>query len=167
MKLSDFDYDLPDELIAKYPPAHREDSRLLVLHRDSALIEDKSFPDIIEYLNIGDVLVLNETKVIPARLEGIRQTTGAQVEIFLLHKHSQRSDTWHVLAAPAKKVKIGEKIIINKHLYCEVIQELSEGERIVRFFSNQESIEDAIESAGAIPIPPYLKRDSEMIDKER
>jgi S-adenosylmethionine:tRNA ribosyltransferase-isomerase len=166
MKLSDFDYDLPEELIARYPPAHREDSRLLIFHKESGHIEDKRFPDIIEYLDPGDVLVLNETKVIPARLAGVRETTGALVEIFLLHKQADRNDSWNVLAMPAKKVKTGEKIIINSDLYCEVLEELSEGERIVRFYSSH-NIEDAIESAGAMPIPPYLKRDAELIDKER
>ncbi|MFI5264045.1 MAG: tRNA preQ1(34) S-adenosylmethionine ribosyltransferase-isomerase QueA [Candidatus Kapaibacterium sp.] len=167
MKLSDFDYDLPDELIARYPPAHREDSRLLVLHRSTLQLEDKKFPDIIEYLNPGDVLVLNETKVIPARLTGTRESTGAKIEIFLLHKQADRNDTWHVLAAPAKKVKIGEKININDTLYCEIVEELPEGERIVRFHSEKDTIEDAIEAAGAMPIPPYLKRDAEVIDRER
>ena len=166
MKLSDFDYALPDELIARYPPAHREDSRLLVLHCESGKYEDKKFPDILEYLNPGDALVLNETRVIPARLSGIRETTGAHVEIFLLHKQADRTDTWHVLAAPAKKVKHGEKIIITDDLHCEVQEELSEGERIVRFHSKS-NLEDAIEKAGAMPIPPYLKRNAEAVDKER
>ncbi|MEI8135162.1 MAG: tRNA preQ1(34) S-adenosylmethionine ribosyltransferase-isomerase QueA [bacterium] len=167
MKLTDFDYALPDELIARYPPTHREDSRLLILNRTSSLIEDRIFPNIIEYLNPNDVLVLNETKVIPARLRGIREQTGAQIEIFLLHKQADRSDTWHVLAAPAKKVKLGEKIFINENLFCETIEELSDGERIVRFTSTDKKIEDVIESAGAMPIPPYLKRDAEAIDRER
>jgi S-adenosylmethionine:tRNA ribosyltransferase-isomerase len=166
MKLSIFDYNLPDELIARYPPLHREDSRLLVLHKNTSQHEDKTFPEIIEYLNPGDVLVLNETKVIPARLSAIRESTGAQIEIFLLHKQADRNDSWNVLAMPAKKVKIGEKIKINDDLHCEVLEELPEGERIVRFFSKN-TIEDAIESAGAMPIPPYLKRNAESIDKER
>jgi S-adenosylmethionine:tRNA ribosyltransferase-isomerase len=166
MKLSDFDYALPDELIARYPPAHREDSRLLVLDRNSGNYEDKIFSKIIDYLNPGDALILNETRVIPARLVGIREATGAKVEIFLLHKQADRTDTWHVLAAPAKKVKQGEKIIINDDLDCEVLEELLEGERIVQFHSKS-NLEDAIEAAGAMPIPPYLKRDSEEIDKER
>jgi S-adenosylmethionine:tRNA ribosyltransferase-isomerase len=167
MKLSDFDYQLPDELIARYPPPHRQDSRLLVLDRNSGTYQDKIFPDVIEFLNSGDVLVLNETRVIPARLSGIRESTGAQVEIFLLHHQADRTDTWHVLAAPAKKVKTGEVIKINEDLSCEVITELTEGERIVRFFSRSGNIEDALDDAGKMPIPPYLKRDAEDIDKER
>lgn len=166
MKLSDFDYALPDELIARYPPEHREDSRLLVLDKNSGAFDDKKFTDVLSYFNSGDVLVLNETRVIPARLAGVRDTTGAKVEIFLLHKQADRTDTWHVLAAPAKKVKQGERITITENLSCEVIEELSEGERIVRFYS-EANVEDAIESAGAMPIPPYLKRDAEQIDKDR
>ncbi|MFI5262876.1 MAG: tRNA preQ1(34) S-adenosylmethionine ribosyltransferase-isomerase QueA [Candidatus Kapaibacterium sp.] len=166
-RLSDFDYELPDEFIARYPPPHREDSRLLVLHKTSGEIEDKKFTDLAEYLKSGDALVLNETRVIPARLSGIRETTGAQIEIFLLHKQADRTDTWHTLAMPAKKVKLGERIIINDDLSGEVTEELAEGERIVKFFSGMGKVEEAIEKAGAMPIPPYLKRDSEPIDRER
>jgi S-adenosylmethionine:tRNA ribosyltransferase-isomerase len=160
------DYQLPDELIARYPPAHRDDSRLLVLHRDSGKNEDKKFPEVPGYLGPGDILVINETRVIPARLLGIRETTGAQVEIFLLHKQADRTDIWHVLAAPAKKVKPGEHFIINDDLQCEVIEELPDGERIVEFHSKS-CLEEAIERAGAMPIPPYLKREAEEIDRER
>ncbi len=167
LKLSDFDYILPDEFIARYPAGRREASRLLVLGCKNGDISDRHFTDILEYINPGDALVLNETRVIPARLAGFRETTGAHIEIFLLHKQADRTDTWHVLAAPAKKVKTGEKIIINDGLHCEVLEELSEGERIVQFSSISETVEDAIETAGAMPIPPYLKRDSEEIDKER
>jgi S-adenosylmethionine:tRNA ribosyltransferase-isomerase len=137
------------------------------MHRDMPHFEDKKFPDIIEYMHSGDVLVLNETKVIPARIFGKRETTGAGVEIFLLHKQTDRVDIWHILAAPAKKVKSGEKIYINQDLYCEVLEELPEGERIVRFFSKRNHIEELIEAAGTMPIPPYLKRNAEAIDKER
>lgn len=166
LRLADFDYPLPDELIARYPPAHRDDSRLFVLHRDSGKYEDKKFPEVLDYLDHGDVLVINETRVIPARLTGIRETTGAHVEIFLLHKQADRTDIWHALAAPAKKVKRGEHFIINDDLQCEVIEELPDGERIVEFHSKS-GIEDAIERAGAMPIPPYLKREAEEIDRER
>lgn len=166
LNLSDFDYHLPDELIARYPAERREESRLLVVNRGLGTLEDRKFTDILEYLKASDVLVLNETKVIPARLDGVRKTTGAKVEIFLLHRQADRTDTWHVLAAPAKKVKIGEEIRINDELSCEVVQESDEGERIVRFHSTG-NLEAAIERAGAMPIPPYLKRESEVIDKER
>ena len=170
--LSDFDYHLPDELVARYPAERREGSRLLVVGRTGGQsvgrseFEDKKFTDIANYLNAGDVLVLNETKVIPARLEGVREKTGAKVEIFLLHRQADRTDTWHVLAAPAKKVKTGETIRMNDELSCDVLQELTEGERIV-LFRCAGDLEQAIERAGAMPIPPYLKRQSEQIDRER
>ncbi|MDP4219933.1 MAG: tRNA preQ1(34) S-adenosylmethionine ribosyltransferase-isomerase QueA [Bacteroidota bacterium] len=165
--LSDFDYPLPDELIARYPPAHREDSRLLVLDRATGSVHDNTFPEIFSYFNAGDVLVINETRVIPARLQGMRETTGARVEIFLLHKQADRTDTWHALAAPAKKVKRGETIVITDDLSCIVLEELPVGERIVQFKSASGNIESAIEKAGSMPIPPYLNREAEEIDKER
>jgi len=167
LQLSDFDYKLPDEFIARYPPPHREDSRLLILQRKDGIIQDKKFTSLPEYLRAGDALVLNETRVIPARLSGIREKTGAHIEIFLLHKQADRTDMWHVLAMPAKKVKQGEKIKINDDLSCKVAEELSEGERVVEFFSASGNVENAIETAGAMPIPPYLKRDAEALDRER
>ncbi len=170
--LNEYDYELPDELIARYPAERREGSRLLVVGRSGVRtdgrsgFEDRRFTDLPGYLQAGDVLVLNETKVIPARLEGTRESTGAKVEIFLLHRQADRTDTWHVLAAPAKKVKTGETIRINDELSCEVVDELAEGERIVRFVSSGD-LEAAIERAGSMPIPPYLKRESDATDRER
>lgn len=164
-QLTDYDYQLPDELIAKYPLANRSDSRLLVLHREPFQLEDKNFLDIVNYLNAGDCLVLNETKVIPARLFATREATGAHVEIFLEARQADTTDTWRVLAAPAKKLKVGERYIINTDLSCIVLEELSEGERIVRFEAT--NVEAALEAAGAMPIPPYLHREAEALDKER
>lgn len=172
--LSEYDYELPDELIARYPAERREGARLLVVRGTGDGVrgtgygefEDRKFTDLPEYLRDGDVLVLNETKVIPARLDGTRESTGAKVEIFLLHRQADRTDTWHVLAAPAKKVKTGETIRINEELSCEVVDELAEGERIVRFVSSGD-LEAAIERAGSMPIPPYLKRESDATDRER
>lgn len=165
--LREFDYFLPDDLIARYPAGRREESRLLVIGAGGkAEFEDRKFTGVIEYLLAGDVLVLNETKVISARLEGVREKTGANVEVFLLHRQADRTDTWHVLAAPAKKARSGEMIRMNDELSCEVIEELSEGERIARFHSSGD-LEAAIERAGTTPIPPYLKRPPEAIDRER
>jgi S-adenosylmethionine:tRNA ribosyltransferase-isomerase len=167
MKLLDFDYSLPEELIARYPLEKRADSRLLVVHRESQSVEDKSFTDITSLLKAGDVLVLNETKVIPARLLGQRVSTGASVEVFLLHKQADRSDIWSVLAAPAKKVKKGEFVRFSDELECEVLEEKDAGERIVRFRASGSGVEDALDTIGKMPIPPYLHRASEEIDKER
>jgi S-adenosylmethionine:tRNA ribosyltransferase-isomerase len=163
--LSDYNYELPDELIAKYPLEQRSDSRLLVLHRNTSELEDKNFPDIINYINPGDCLILNETKVIPARLFATREATGAHVEIFLEARQADTTDTWRVLAAPAKKLKVGERYVFNTDLSCTVLEELPEGERIVRF--DAANVEAALEAAGSMPIPPYLHRESEALDKER
>ncbi|HYM20339.1 MAG TPA: tRNA preQ1(34) S-adenosylmethionine ribosyltransferase-isomerase QueA [Candidatus Kapabacteria bacterium] len=167
LQLSDYDYQLPEELIAKYPLAHRSDSRLLILHHKNGTIEDRSFPEIQQYVHPGDCIVLNETRVIPARLMATRETTGAIVEIFLETRQADMTDTWRVLAAPAKKLKSGERYIINNDLSCIVLEELPEGERIVRFESESGHLETALESAGSMPIPPYLHRPAEMLDRER
>ncbi len=164
--LSDYDYHLPEELIALYPLAHRSDSRLLVLHSTTGALEDTQFTNVAEYLRRGDCLVINETKVIPARLFATRETTGAQIEIFLEHRQADTTDTWLVLAAPAKKLKQGERYIINDTLSCVVLDERADGQRVVRFESI-ENVEDALEAAGTMPIPPYLHRDAEALDNER
>ena len=164
--LSDYDYPLPEELIALYPLEHRSDSRLLVLHKENGSFEDKHFTDITNYLRSGDCLVINETRVIPARLFATRETTGAQIEIFLEHRQADTSDTWLVLAAPAKKLKKDERYIFNDTLSCVVLEECADGERVVRFESSG-NVEDAIEAAGAMPIPPYLHREAEELDKDR
>jgi S-adenosylmethionine:tRNA ribosyltransferase-isomerase len=167
LTLSDYNYDLPEELIAKYPLAHRDDSRLLVLHRNDGSLEDKKFKDIQEFINPGDCLVINETKVIPARLVATREATGAVVEIFLEARQADTTDTWRVLAAPAKKLKMGERYIIDNNLSCTVLEELPEGERIVKFESATNNVEAALEAAGSMPIPPYLHRAAELLDRER
>jgi S-adenosylmethionine:tRNA ribosyltransferase-isomerase len=167
LHLSDYDYQLPEELIAKYPLAHRSDSRLLVLNKNNGSVEDKKFTDITQFINAGDCLVINETKVIPARLTATREATGAIVEIFLETRQADKTDTWRVLAAPAKKLKKGERFVINDDLSCTVLEELSEGERIVKFKSENNNVESALESAGSMPIPPYLHRPAESLDRER
>lgn len=165
--LSDYDYVLPEELIAKYPLANRSDSRMLVLDRQSGGLTDTMFAEIIRYIRPGDCLVVNETKVIPARLSARREATGAIVEIFLEHRQADTSDTWLVLAAPAKKLKVGERYLITDDLACTVLDVLANGERIVRFESASGNVEDALDAAGSMPIPPYLHRDAEALDRER
>jgi S-adenosylmethionine:tRNA ribosyltransferase-isomerase len=166
MRLSDFDYELPDELIARYPAEKREGSRLLVVHRSEARFEDRSFPDILEYLNEGDCLVLNDTKVIPARLNGVRETTGAQVEIFLNQRMQSVEEEWHALAGPAKKAKVGEYIRFSPELRCLVVADAGPGEKIVRFEFEGDFL-DRLSEVGAVPLPPYFKRDPEESDKTR
>jgi S-adenosylmethionine:tRNA ribosyltransferase-isomerase len=165
-RLSDYDYPLPERLIAKYPPAHRGDSRLLIIHRDSETWEDKQFTDIIEYVNAGDVLVLNKTKVIPARLLGTRERTGAKIEVLLHQRCSGEDERWNVLMAPARKAPIGEKISFDG-LACEVESDLGEGEKIVLFDRKGTDFRQAIERIGEVPLPPYLHRAAEASDKDR
>jgi S-adenosylmethionine:tRNA ribosyltransferase-isomerase len=166
MRLSDFDYELPDELIARYPTEKREGSRLLVVHRNSTTFEDRIFSDILEYLLEGDCLVLNDTKVIPARLNGIRETTGASVEIFLNQRMQSVEEEWHALAGPAKKAKVGEYIRFSPELRCLVVADAGPGEKIVRFEFEGDFL-DKLGAVGAVPLPPYFKRDPEESDKTR
>jgi S-adenosylmethionine:tRNA ribosyltransferase-isomerase len=165
-RLSDYDYLLPEHLIAKYPPERRGDSRLLVVHRDSRTWEDRMFADILEYLDPGDVIVLNKTKVIPARLIGKRERTGAQIEVLLHQRISGDAERWNVLIAPARKAPVGE-IIVFDDLSCIVESELGEGEKIVRFDKNGVEFWQAIERIGQVPLPPYLHRAPEESDKNR
>lgn len=166
MKLSDFDYDLPDELIARYPAEKREGSRLLVVDRAAGELKDRMFTDVIEYFNSGDCLVLNDTKVIPARLHGERESTGAHIEIFLNQRIAGSEEQWHVLAGPARKAKMGEYIRFTPTLRCKVIAEQGPGERIVEF-EHTEDFMTELEKAGSVPLPPYLKREPEAADKQR
>ncbi|MFI5201976.1 MAG: tRNA preQ1(34) S-adenosylmethionine ribosyltransferase-isomerase QueA [Candidatus Kapaibacterium sp.] len=177
-RLSDYDYPLPEHLIAKYPPARRGDSRLLVIHRDLQSWEDRMFADVIEYLNSGDVLVLNKTKVIPARLIG-KRATGGKAEVLLHQRLEGDKERWKVLVAPARKAREGERIIFSPlsqqgegvvgeaDLSCEVETDLGEGEKIVRFDRSGADFLQALEGIGQVPLPPYLHRAPEESDKER
>jgi S-adenosylmethionine:tRNA ribosyltransferase-isomerase len=165
-RLSDYDYPLPEHLIAKFPPAERGDSRLLVIHRDSETWEDRRFANILDYLNPGDVLVLNKTKVIPARLIGRRERTGAKIEVLLHQRILGEEERWNVLMAPARKAPIGETVLFDG-LSCEVESDLGEGEKMVRFDKTGSEFWEAIESIGQVPLPPYLHRAQEASDKER
>ncbi len=163
--LSDYNYSLPEHLIAKFPPARRGDSRLLVVHRERQQWEDRMFADITEYLNAGDVLVLNKTKVIPARLLGTRET-GGKIEL-LLHKRVEgEEERWRVLMAPARKARVGDRLFFDT-LSCEVERDLGEGEKIVCFDRTGTDFMAAIEQVGEVPLPPYLHRAAEASDTER
>ena len=164
-RLSDYDYLLPADLIAKYPPARRGDSRLLVIHRDSQSWEDRMFVDVINYLNSRDVLVLNKTKVIPARLIGKRKT-GGKVEVLLHQRLEGDQERWKVLVAPARKANEGEQLFF-EGLSCQVERDLGEGEKIVCFDRSGPDFLQALEAIGQVPLPPYLHRAAEASDKER
>lgn len=164
MKLSDFKYDLPSDLIAQYPLEKRDQSHLMVLDRKSETTETKIFSDIIDYLNAGDCLVLNETKVFPARLTATKDKTDAQVEIFLLRELENR--LWEVLVKPARKVRVGNRLTVAKDFICDVIDNTVSGGRVVRFYYEGDFFE-TVEKLGKSPLPPYIKRESENMDKER
>ena len=164
MKLSDFKYELPENLIAQYPTEKRDQSRLMVLDRKAETIETKVFSNVVDYLNPGDCLVLNKTKVFPARLTATKDKTDAQVEIFLLRE--LEDSLWEVLVKPARKVRVGNRLTIAKDFICDVIDNTVSGGRVVRFNYHDDFFE-LVEKLGKSPLPPYIKRESEQLDKER
>ena len=163
MKKSDFYFDLPEELIAQDPLEDRSSSRLLVVNKNTGKTQHKIFKDIVEYLKPGDCLVLNNTKVIPARLYGEREGTGGQVEILLLKR--KEADTWETLVRPGKKCKPGQKLVFGGgKLRAEVLETVDDGNRIVKFF--YEGIwEEVLDSLGEMPLPPYITH--KLQDKTR
>lgn len=161
MLVTDFDYELPQELIAQHPMEPRDHSRLLVVDKCTGEIEHKHFYDIIDYLRPGDVLVFNDTRVIPARLHGTKDT-GAHVEVFLLTRIN--ATDWEVLVRPGKKLKVGAKINFSDELSCEVIEHTDFGGRVVRFTFDG-IFEEILDRLGETPLPPYITAPLE--DKER
>ena len=164
MRLSDFDYKLPEELVAQYPIKKRDHSRLMVINRTDGSIEHKRFYNIIDYLYPGDLLVLNETKVYPARLWAIKDRTDAVVEVFLLRELS--NNLWEVMVKPARKVRIGNKLTVAEGVQCDVIDNTVSGGRVVRFKGiEQEDLYALIDKVGKSPLPPYIDRDPIPEDK--
>jgi S-adenosylmethionine:tRNA ribosyltransferase-isomerase len=165
MKLTDFDFKLPKELIAQYPVEEREQSRLLVLHRESGRLEHRKFYNLIEYLSPEDALVTNQTKVFPARLFGIYQENGARSEVFLLR--NIEGTVWEVLLKPKKKNPSGSIIVFDQgKLSCEVLESNHSGANLARF-DYQGDIFDLLEKIGNTPLPPYIKRKADLKDKDR
>lgn len=163
MNTEDFDFDLPEELIAQTPLEDRTASRLLVLSRKEREMEHKHFTDLKEYLHEGDCLVLNDTRVLPARLYGVKEGTGAKVEILLLHQ--QTGDYWEVLAKPAKKIKQGTKLVFgNGSLTATCHQLLEHGGRIMEF-AYDGIFYEVLDELGEMPLPPYIKK--QLPEKER
>ena len=163
MKTSDFYFDLPQELIAQDPLEDRSSSRLLVLGKETGSIEHKHFYDILEYLREGDCLVLNNTKVIPARLYGVREGTGAMIEILLLKR--KENHVWETLVKPGKKAKPGTKIIFGDGLLVgEVLEIVEEGNRLIQF-TYEGVFEEILDQLGQMPLPPYITH--ELKDKNR
>ncbi|SMB95724.1 S-adenosylmethionine--tRNA ribosyltransferase-isomerase [Desulfonispora thiosulfatigenes DSM 11270] len=155
MKLSDFDYFLPEELIAQHPLEQRDSSRMLVLDKKSGNIEHKSFSDLIDYLSPNDVVVINNTKVIPARLYGVKENTGAKIEVVLL-RQSEEVDCWEALVKPGKKLKAGTNIIFGEgKLIGEVLKTTDIGGRIIKF-KYQGIFNEILNELGQMPLPPYI-----------
>lgn len=161
MLVTDFDYDLPQELIAQHPMEPRDHSRLLVVDKKTGEIEHRHFYDLVNYLKPGDVLVFNDTRVIPARLHGTKDT-GAHVEVFLLTRRD--ATDWEVLVRPGKKLQVGAKINFSDELSCEVIEHTDFGGRVVRF-KYDGIFEEILDRLGETPLPPYITAPLE--DKER
>ena len=162
MKTSDFYYDLPEELIAQDPLEDRTASRLLVLDRQTGTVEHKIFSDVIDYLNKGDCLVINNTRVIPARLIGEKEGTGGKVEVLLLKRRA--NDVWETLVKPGKKLRPGAKITFGDgRLRAEVLEVVEEGNRLVKF-CYEGIFEEILDSLGEMPLPPYITHKLE--DKE-
>lgn len=155
MLLSEFDYELPPELIAQHPPEERGRSRLLVMPRDGGPLQHRMFRDLPEYLRAGDCLVLNDTRVIPARLIGHRPT-GGQVELLLLRPLGH--DEWETLARPAKRLRVGERVEFGEALAAEIVAEGAEGLRVVRL-EYQGDLLPILDQVGRMPLPPYIRRE--------
>ncbi|KAA3615729.1 MAG: tRNA preQ1(34) S-adenosylmethionine ribosyltransferase-isomerase QueA [Calditrichaeota bacterium] len=165
MKLSEIQFDVPRKLVAQYPVDVRDESKMMVVNRKDSTLEDKIFKDIIDYFKEGDALVVNETKVFPARIFGVKDKTDAQVELLLLRQLA--STMWEVLVKPARKVRVGNRIQITEDLGCDVIDNTTSGGRVVRFDYNGSDFFDLIGKVGKSPLPPYIKREAEELDKEK
>ncbi|PZP51422.1 MAG: tRNA preQ1(34) S-adenosylmethionine ribosyltransferase-isomerase QueA [Pseudopedobacter saltans] len=171
MKLSQFRFDLPLNLIAQNPAKRREDARMMVLDRKTGNIENKYFRDIVEYFDDKDVFVVNNTKVFPARMYGRKEKTGAKIEVFLLRELNKPNRLWDVIVDPARKIRVGNKLYYreNDELVAEVIDNTTSRGRTIRFLwdDDDESFKKMLESMGETPLPKYIKRKPDEEDRER
>lgn len=171
MKLSQFKYDLPNELIAAHPPKERDESRMMVLHRDEQKIEHKHFRDIVDYFGDDDVFVLNNTKVFPALLTGEKEKTGAKITVFLLRELNPDARLWDVLVDPARKIRIGNKLYFGEDdsLVAEVIDNTTSRGRTLRFLFDgpYEEFKQTIETLGKTPVPPEIQRIRGITEEDR
>ncbi|MGI6073946.1 MAG: tRNA preQ1(34) S-adenosylmethionine ribosyltransferase-isomerase QueA [Fermentimonas sp.] len=171
MKLSQFKFNLPEELIAKYPTNHRDESRLMVVHKDSDKIEHRMFKEIIDYFDKDDFFIFNNTKVFPAKLFGNKEKTGAKIEVFLLRELNPDQHLWDVLVNPARKIRIGNKLYFgeNEDLVAEVIDNTTSRGRTLRFLYDgpYDEFKEELFRIGETPIPEYLERRAEPDDGER
>ncbi len=171
MKLSQFKFNLPEELIAKFPSKHRDESRMMVIHRESGKIEHLVFKDILDFFNEHDFFVFNDTKVFPARLFGSKEKTGAKIEVFLLRELNAEQHLWDVLVNPARKIRIGNKLYFgdNDELVAEVIDNTTSRGRTIRFLYDgpYDEFKEQLHAVGETPIPEYFERVAEPDDAER
>lgn len=170
MKLSAFKFDLPSSNIAMYPTENRDESRLMVIHKDTGEIEHKVFKDIVGYFDDGDAMIVNDTKVFPARLYGNKEKTGAKIEVFLLRELNSEMHLWDVLVDPARKIRVGNKLYFGEgELVAEVIDNTTSRGRTIRFLfdGEQHDFYNLIDNLGETPIPKNLERAAEPEDKER
>ena len=170
MKLSQFKYNLPENLIAKYPSPVRDEARLMVLHRDKKKIEHMQFKDILNIFNDKDVFILNNTRVFPARLYGSKEKTGAKIEVFLLRELNHEQRLWDVLVDPARKIRVGNKLYFgNDDLVAEVVDNTTSRGRTIRFLFDgpEEEFRGLIDKLGETPLPRYIDRPIEADDKIR
>ena len=171
MKLSQFEFELPTDLIAEFPSEQRDESRLMVVHRNTGKIEHKVFKDVLDYFDDGDTMVVNDTKVFPARMYGNKEKTGARIEVFLLRELNRESLLWDVLVDPARKIRIGNKLYFgeNDDLVAEVIDNTTSRGRTLRFLfdGSYEEFKSTITKLGMTPLPKYINREPVPEDKER
>lgn len=171
MKLSKFKFKLPEELIAQYPSKHRDESRLMVVHRKTGEIEHKAFKDVLEYFNENDLFIFNDTKVFPARLYGNKEKTGAQIEVFLLRELNHEMRLWDVLVEPARKIRIGNKLYFGEDdsIVAEVIDNTTSRGRTLRFLfdGTHEEFKKGLYSLGETPLPRNITREVEPEDADR
>jgi S-adenosylmethionine:tRNA ribosyltransferase-isomerase len=171
MKLSKFKFSLPEELIAQYPSAERDEARLMVIHRKTGEIEHKIFKDVLNYFEQGDVMVFNDTRVFPARLYGNKEKTGARIEVFLLRELNAEHKLWDVLVEPARKIRIGNKLYFgeDESMVAEVIDNTTSRGRTLRFLYDgpHEEFKEALYKLGMTPLPEYIRREAEPDDALR
>ncbi len=173
-KLSQFNFELPEKLISKYPTEHRDESRLMVVNRATGEIEEKVFKDILEYFNEEDCMIFNNTKVFPARLYGKKEKTGASIEVFLLRELNPEARLWDVLVDPARKIRVGNKLYFSDKeghdiLVAEVVDNTTSRGRTIRFLydGTDEEFQAELGNLGNTPLPKYIDRPVEAIDRER
>jgi S-adenosylmethionine:tRNA ribosyltransferase-isomerase len=164
-RTSDFDFELPDALVAQVPAERRDASRLLVVDRASGELHHRTFPDIVEYVAPGDVVVLNETRVFPARLRG-RRASGGEAEVLLLHPHGGEEKVWTALVRPGSKLKPGRVVEVAEGLSVEILDTTPGGERVVRVVTEL-PLAEALDRHGEVPLPPYVERAATEADRER